>query len=166
MTTTHILLTGGTIDKHYIQANGSMDFADSHIPGILEQGRNRSDVLIDTIVFKDSLQMTDDDRELIAKGCDTSASNKVLITHGTDTMVQTAAHIVERYPNILNQKCIVLVGSMIPHEISYSDGTFNLGFALGALSALPNGIYIAMNGKVFEWDKVVKNLELGEFEKG
>lgn len=162
--TTHILLTGGTIDKHYVQADGSMDFADSHIADILEQGRNRNDVIIDTIVFKDSLQMTDEDRELIANGCDTSISNKLLITHGTDTMVQTAAHIAEHFPNILKDKCIVLVGAMIPHEISYSDGTFNLGFALGALSALPNGIYIAMNGKIFEWDKVKKNLKLGEFE--
>lgn len=159
-----ILLTGGTIDKHYNESNGDMEFADSHITSILKQGRNRSDIKVDTIVFKDSLDMTEQDRELISNGCTQSSEQKILITHGTDTMVQTATHLAKNEPQLLTDKCIVLVGSMIPHEISYSDSTFNLGFALGALSSLENGIYIAMNGKVFAWDNVSKNLALGEFQ--
>ena len=159
-----IFLTGGTIDKHYVQANGKMDFADSHIAEILEQGRNRSDIDIKTLVFKDSLQMDDADRELIASQCNESTSKKIVITHGTDTMVQTATHIAEYYPNAIKEKTIVLVGAMIPHEISYSDATFNLGFALGAANCLPSGIFITMNGRIFDWDKVQKNLALGEFE--
>ena len=161
---TQIFLTGGTIDKHYVQANGKMDFADSHITEILEQGRNRDDIDIQTVIFKDSLQIDDADRESIASHCNDTTSEKILITHGTDTMVKTAKHIAAQYPDIINQKTIVLVGAMIPHEISYSDATFNLGFALGAVNCLPTGIFIAMNGKIFESNKVQKNLELGEFE--
>ncbi len=159
-----IFLTGGTIDKHYVQANGKMDFADSHIADILEQGRNRSDIDIDTVVFKDSLQMDDTDRELIARQCNEATAEKIVITHGTDTMAQTAAHVAKSYPDIVTEKTIVFVGAMIPYEISYSDATFNMGFALGAVNCLPSGIFITMNGRIFDWDKVQKNLALGEFE--
>jgi len=159
-----IFLTGGTIDKHYNQANGNMEFANSHIAEILQQGRNRSEISIDSLVFKDSLELLSEDRQLIAESCHSCNSDKILITHGTDTMAKTAEYIALQQPQLLKQKCIVLVGAMIPHEISYSDATFNLGFALGALNSLENGIYIAMNGKIFNWDKVKKNIEIGEFQ--
>jgi L-asparaginase len=160
-----IFLTGGTIDKHYIQSNGSMAFENSHIADILEQGRNKSDVIIDKLMFKDSLEMTDDDRETIAAHCESTERDKILITHGTDTMVATAKHIATSRPDVLTTKTIVLVGAMIPHEISYSDGTFNMGFAMGVVSTLAAGIYIAMNGRVFNWDDVAKNYDLGEFDQ-
>lgn len=160
-----VLLTGGTIDKHYNESNGNMEFADSHISAILEQGRNRSDLQIDTVMFKDSLEMIDHDRKLIANSCANCFEEKILITHGTDTMIQTANHIVKNKPQLVENKCIVFVGAMIPYEISYSDSAFNVGFALGALNSLDNGIYIAMNGKIFTANNVKKNLSLGEFQE-
>ena len=160
----HILLTGGTIDKHYFEANGSMAFAGTHIPDILKQGRNRQKITIDQVVFKDSLEMTDEDRKLIATSCLNSLEKKIIITHGTDTMVETAKHIASSQAQLITEKCIVLVGAMIPYEISYSDSTFNLGFALGAVSGMQNGLYIAMNGQIFDWDNVEKNLSIGEFQ--
>ncbi len=160
----HILLTGGTIDKHYFEANGSMAFADTHIPDILKQGRNRQKTAIEQVIFKDSLEMTAQDRELIATSCLNSSEKKIIITHGTDTMIETAKHIASSQAQLITEKCIVLVGAMIPHEISYSDSTFNLGFALGAVSGMQNGLYIAMNGQIFDWDNVEKNLSIGEFQ--
>ena len=160
----HILLTGGTIDKHYIETDGSMDFVDSHIPDILKQGRNRQKITIDQVVFKDSLEMTIQDRELIATSCLNSSEKKIIITHGTDTMIETAKHIASSQAQLMTEKCIVLVGAMIPHEISYSDSTFNLGFALGAVSGMQNGLYIAMNGQIFDWGNVQKNHSIGEFQ--
>ena len=158
-----IFLTGGTIDKHYIQSNGTMAFEQSHIADILEQGRNKSEIDIEQLMFKDSLEMTDDDREKIAANCESTTQERILITHGTDTMVDTASHIANTRPDLLNGKTIVLVGAMIPFEISYSDATFNMGFAMGVVSTLSSGIYVAMNGKVFDWNDVAKNYELGEF---
>jgi len=160
----HILLTGGTIDKHYIETDGSMDFVDSHIPDILKQGRNRQKITIDQVLFKDSLEMTAQDRELIATSCMNSPEKKIIITHGTDTMIETAKHIASSQAQLMAEKCIFLVGAMIPHEISYSDSTFNLGFALGAVSGMQNGLYIAMNGQIFAWDNVKKNRSIGEFQ--
>ena len=160
----HVLLTGGTIDKHYNQSNGNMEFAETHIESILQQGRNRLNITFEEVMLKDSLDLTDNDREKIAEQCLSSSSKKILITHGTDTMVETAKFLASHQGNVAKEKCIVLVGAMIPHEISYSDATFNIGFALGALSSLNNGIYIAMNGKVFNWNEVQKNYELGEFQ--
>ena len=160
----HILLTGGTIDKHYIESNGKMDFADSHIVNILEQGRNRSEIEVDQVIFKDSLDITSADLTLIAETCANSKCNKILITHGTDTMIATAEYIAKNLPKITQEKCIIFVGAMIPHEITYSDSTFNIGFALGALSSIESGIYIAMNGQVFNVDNVKKNTSIGEFQ--
>ena len=160
----HILLTGGTIDKHYIESNGKMNFANSHIADILEQGRNRSEIEIEQVIFKDSLDITPADLALIAKACASSKCDKVLVTHGTDTMVNTARYITKNLPELAQEKCIVFVGAMIPHVISYSESTFNIGFALGALSAINNGIYIAMNGQIFNADNVKKNTSIGEFQ--
>lgn len=152
-----ILLTGGTIDKHYNPSNGGMEFKDSHIEQILEQGRITSNYSIEQLMFKDSLRMIEADRQLVANACKNLKSDKILITHGTDTMVETAQHIANKQPQLLTKKTIVLVGAMIPHEIRYSDAMFNIGFALGAVNALENGIYIAMNGEIFAWNNVCKN---------
>lgn len=159
-----IFLTGGTIDKHYVQSNGSMGFDCSHISEILAQGRNRSEVEIEQLMFKDSLEIIEEDRDKIALSCQSSEQDRIVITHGTDTMVATASHIAATQAQVLTTKTVVLVGAMIPHEISYSDATFNVGFALGAASTLAAGIYIAMNGKIFNWNEVTKNHELGEFD--
>lgn len=155
-----ILLTGGTIDKHYNESNGELDFTETHIPELLELGRNHSDIEIEQPLFLDSLEMTDKDRQIILQACRKTQQDKILITHGTDTMVETATVLA----NQPMDKTIVLVGAMIPFVFKHSDADFNMGFALGALQCLPFGVYVAMNGKVFDWDKVIKNRDLGVFE--
>ena len=155
-----LLLTGGTIDKTYNESNGELGFVDTHIPEMLELGRNLSAIDIVPVMLKDSLQMDDNDRQQIADACSDVQSNKIVITHGTDTMVETAKVLAQ-----LNlQKTIVLVGAMVPFVFKHSDAMFNMGFALGAVHTLPLGIYIAMNGQILEWDNVVKNKEKGRFE--
>ena len=155
-----ILLTGGTIDKHYNESNGELDFEKTHIPEILALGRNRADVEIDHIVMLDSLEMTDIDRQSILGECVRSPQDQVLITHGTDTIVETATVLGKAELN----KTIVLVGAMIPFVFKHSDAVFNMGFALGVVQCLPQGVYVAMNGNIFEWDKVIKNRDIGIFE--
>lgn len=155
-----IILTGGTIDKHYNESNGELDFVDTHIPEILKIGRNRADVIIEQVLLKDSLDMGDADRQQILQSFIASSENKILITHGTDTIVETAKVLGKEKLN----KTIVLVGAMIPFVFKHSDAVFNIGFALGALQTLPSGVFVAMNGKVFEADAVVKNKEKGIFE--
>jgi len=156
-----IILTGGTIDKHYNESNGELDFVDTHIPEILKIGCNRADVIIEQVLLKDSLDMGDADRQQILQSCIASSENKILITHGTDTIVETAKVLGKKKLN----KTIVLVGAMIPFVFKHSDAVFNIGFALGALQTLPSGVFVAMNGKVFEADAVVKNKEKGIFER-
>lgn len=159
-----IFLTGGTIDKYYNQSNGAMEFNETHIPQILEQGRNRAKTSIEQLLFKDSLDMTAQDRALVADACANSDATKIVITHGTDTMVETAQQIARDKPEVLEGKTIVLVGAMIPYEIRYSDASFNMAFALGAVSALSAGIYIAMNGEIFDYANVRKNRDELMFE--
>jgi L-asparaginase len=154
-----ILLTGGTIDKSYNESNGELTFEESYLSEMLALGRNKTTTSIEQLMLKDSLQMDEDDRQLILKACENSLEQHILITHGTDTMVQTAQILGEAKLN----KSLVLVGAMVPFVFKHSDALFNLGFALGALQTLPVGVYIAMNGTVFSWDNVVKNLALGEF---
>ncbi len=158
--TIKIILTGGTIDKHYNQSNGELDFKESYVSEMLTLGRNKTDISIEQVMLKDSLQMSDDDRQTILKACKKSNEDKILITHGTDTMVQTAQTLAEAKLN----KSIVLVGAMVPFVFKHSDALFNLGFALGALQTCSSGVYIAMNGALFDWDKVLKNLKLRQFE--
>ena len=155
-----LLLTGGTIDKTYNESNGELHFVETHIPEILQLGRNRSDIEIQQLLFKDSLDMTEADRQSIANACSDSKQDQILITHGTDTIVDTGKTLAAVGLN----KTIVLVGAMIPYVFKHSDAVFNTGFALGALQTLKPGVYIAMNGKVFNWDNVVKNREIGEFQ--
>jgi L-asparaginase len=155
-----ILVTGGTFDKEYDELTGNLFFRGTHLPQLLEVARSRLDCRISTLMLKDSLDLSDDDRQLIARGCQDAEETRLVITHGTDTMTTTAQLLAKVVP----QKTIVLTGAMIPCAFGDSDGLFNLGSALALAQVLPAGIYITMNGQVFAWDKVRKNRELGRFE--
>jgi len=159
--TIKIFLTGGTFDKEYNELNGKLFFKNTHLPEMLALGRSRVEVDIETLMMVDSLDMTDESREAIAQSCLKTDADKILITHGTDTMVKTARVIAERVKN----KTIVLTGAMIPYKFGSSDGLFNLGSSLAFVQTLPTGVYISMNGKYFDWDNVRKNRKIGEFIK-
>ncbi|MBN8836927.1 MAG: asparaginase [Sphingobacteriia bacterium] len=156
-----IFITGGTFDKEYNELNGQLFFKDTHLPEMLKLGRSRVEVDIRTLMMIDSLEMTDDDRALIARQCEHADEDKIIITHGTDTMSETAAYIAER----IQHKTIVLTGAMIPYKFGSSDGLFNLGSALAFVQTLPHGIYVAMNGRYFNWNNVKKNKQTGEFQE-
>jgi len=156
-----VFITGGTFDKEYNELNGELFFKDSHLPEMLRLGRCKVDVDIRTLMMIDSLEMTEEDRELIARHCETSEENQIVITHGTDTMTDTAKILAER----MTDKIIVLTGAMIPYKFGSSDGLFNLGSALAFVQTLPHGVYIAMNGKCFNWNNVRKNKQTGMFEE-
>jgi len=156
-----IFVTGGTFDKEYNELTGELYFKDTHIHQMLHLGRCRLAVDIRTLMMIDSKNMTDDDREIIARNCINAKENKIVITHGTDTMVETAKYLAERVKN----KTIILTGAMIPYTFGSSDGMFNLGCALAFVQVLPPSIYIAMNGRYFTYDNVRKNKKTGEFEE-
>ena len=156
-----LFITGGTFDKEYNELNGKLFFEDTHVPEMLDLGRCKLDVNIRTLMMIDSLEMNDDDREIIAHNCVQCEEDKIVITHGTDTMVETAKILAEK----ITDKTIVLTGAMIPYKFGSSDGLFNLGAALAFVQTLPTGIYISMNGKFFPWNNVRKNKELGLFEE-
>ena len=158
-----ILVTGGTFDKRYDELAGRLAFGDTHVPEMLRLGRCRVDVVVRQLMMIDSLDMTEDDRKAIASACLAGAESRIVITHGTDTMVETArtlasADAAER------GKTIVLTGAMVPYAFGSSDGLFNLGSALSFVQALPPGVYVAMNGRAFKWNEVRKNRETGMFE--
>ena len=155
-----ILVTGGTFDKEYNEITGNLFFNDSHIREMLDLGRCRLEVDIKKLMLKDSLDMEEIDRKLILDACLQTSATKLVITHGTDTMSETAEFLSE---NIRN-KTIVFTGAMIPYKFGASDGLFNLGSALTAVQTLNNGIYIAINGNIFKWDQVKKNRDEGIFE--
>ena len=156
-----ILITGGTFDKEYDEINGKLYFKDTHLGEMLKLGRCRLDIHVRTIMMIDSLEMTDEDRRIILENCNKSPEDRIVITHGTDTMVETAKMLGE---NVMN-KTVVLTGAMIPYAFGSSDGLFNLGSALSFVQSLPSGVYIAMNGKCFRWDSVRKNRQTGAFEE-
>ena len=156
-----ILVTGGTFDKEYNERTGQLFFKDTHLAEMLQRGRSRVSVSIRTVMMIDSLEMTDADRAIIVQNCVQSEENQIVITHGTDTMTDTAAAIARA----VTAKTIVLTGAMIPWAFGSSDGLFNLGSALSFAQVLPAGVYIAMNGKCFPWDRCRKNRERGEFEE-
>lgn len=156
-----IFITGGTFDKEYNMLNGELYFKDTHLHELLELGRNTVPVEIRTLMMVDSLEMTDDDRELIAHQCLQADEEKIVITHGTDTMAQTAEILSQKIKN----KTIVLTGAMIPIKFGSSDGLFNLGSAIAFAQSLPNGVYVAMNGRYFKAGQVRKNKETGFFEE-
>ena len=155
-----ILITGGTFDKEYDEIKGSLYFKETHMTEILELGRSRVDVNIEKLMLIDSLDMTPSQRELIVNKCIESEDDQIVITHGTDTMTITGKVLAEKKMD----KTIVLTGAMIPYKFGSSDGLFNLGGAIAYAQSLPSGVYIAMNGQFFEWDKVEKNREKGVFE--
>ena len=155
-----IFITGGTFDKTYDEIRGRLSFGDTHLPEMLRLGRSRVDVSIRTLLMIDSLEMTDNDRELIVGHCAHCDHSRIVVTHGTDTMVETAAAIAKG----VTGKTVVLTGAMIPYAFGSSDGLFNLGSALSFAQVLPPGVYIAMNGQHFSWDRVRKNRDTGVFE--
>ncbi len=156
-----IFVTGGTFDKEYNELNGTLYFKNTHLYDMLEMGRCRLDVNIETLMMVDSLEMTESQREYLLKRCKEDPAEKIVITHGTDRMVDTAALL----GNSVEQKTIVLTGAIIPYKFGSSDGLFNLGSTLALVQTLPCGVYIAMNGCYFSWNKVRKNCDLGIFER-
>jgi len=156
-----ILITGGTFDKEYNEITGELFFKDTHMLELLRLGRCKVDVEIRTLMMIDSLEMTDADRDLIAENCIKASEDKIVITHGTDTMANTARVLAQK----IKDKTIVLTGAMIPIKFGSSDGLFNLGSALAFVQTLPNGVYVAMNGRYFNWDNVRKNKQTGAFEE-
>ena len=156
-----IFITGGTFDKEYNELNGELFFKDTHLPEMLKLGRSRVPVLTETLLMIDSLQMTDGDREMIAAHCNQTPADRIVITHGTDTMVDTAKKLAV----LVSEKTIVITGAMIPYKFGSSDGLFNLGSALAFVQTLPYGVYVAMNGRYFNWDNVWKNKQSGQFEE-
>jgi len=155
-----IFITGGTFDKEYDEINGKLFFKDTHMREMLDLGRAKIDVNIRTLMMVDSLEMTKEDRNLIVENCKKAEEDQIIITHGTDTMTETGKVLAQSSLN----KTIVLTGAMIPYKFGSSDGLFNLGSALGFVQSLPKGIYIAMNGRCFDYDKVKKNKKTGSFE--
>ena len=155
-----IFITGGTFDKEYNEITGKLYFKDTHMREILDLGRSKLDVSIRTLMMIDSLDMTDSDRNLILENCVSTKGDQIIITHGTDTMTDTAKLLATG--NL--EKTIVLTGAMIPFKFGTSDGLFNLGSAPGFVQSLPHGVYIAMNGQCFDYDKVKKNKGTGVFE--
>jgi L-asparaginase len=156
-----IFVTGGTFDKEYNELEGKLFFKDSHLQEMLTLGRCRLDVALRTLMMVDSLEMTDADRSLIVDQCSRTKEEKIVITHGTDTMDVTARAL----GSAITGKTIVLTGAMVPYKFGSSDGLFNLGSALAFVQVLPHGVYIAMNGRVFEWGNVKKNKKTGVFEE-
>lgn len=156
-----IFVTGGTFDKEYNELTGQLFFKETHLGEMLQRSRSTLDVTVRTLMMIDSLHMTDEDRDLIAHQCRAADVDKIVITHGTDTMSVTARTLAEKVPG----KTIVLTGAMIPYKFGSSDGFFNLGSALAFAQTLPPGVYVAMNGRYFTWDNVRKNRQTGQFEE-
>ena len=156
-----ILITGGTFDKEYNELTGQLFFKDTHMHDLLEMGRSKVPVEIRTLMMIDSLELTDEDRELIVHQCNSCEEEQIVITHGTDTMAETARLLAEK----VKGKTIVLTGAMIPIKFGSSDGLFNLGSALAFAQTLPSGTYVAMNGRWFYGNNVRKNKQTGLFEE-
>jgi L-asparaginase len=151
--TIRLFVTGGTFDKTYDEVRGRLAFGDTHVPEMLRLGRSRVPVAIRTLMMVDSLDMTDADREVIVRNCLTCEESRIVVTHGTDTMAETAAAVARA----VSAKTVVLTGAMVPYAFGSSDGLFNLGSALSFAQTLPPGVYLAMNGQHFAWDNVRKN---------
>ena len=158
--TIKILITGGTFDKTYNEITGELSFKNTHVNEMLHVGRANVDVKVRTLMMIDSMELTDSHREIILKKCENSKEDMIIITHGTDTMAETARYLGER----IHDKTVVLTGALIPYAFGSSDGFFNLGSAIAYVQALPKGVYIAMNGKYFTYDNVRKNKSTGNFE--
>ena len=155
-----IFVTGGTFDKEYDEIGGRLFFKDTHVPEMLRLGRSAVNVGLTTLMMIDSLDMTDADRTLIVKSCRECVEERIVITHGTDTMAETASALAQA----ISGKTIVLTGAMVPYAFGSSDGLFNLGSALSFAQVLPTGVFIAMNGTAFAANQVKKNKKSGMFE--
>jgi L-asparaginase len=155
-----ILITGGTFDKEYNELNGELFFKKTHINEMLTMARSLVATRVSTLMMKDSLHMTDDDRAKITNACIKAKEKAIIITHGTDTMEHTAQYLAPR----VNNKTIILTGAMVPYKFGSSDGLFNLGSAIAYAQVLPIGVYVAMNGQYFLWDNVTKNKKKGVFQ--
>lgn len=163
-----MLVTGGTFDKEYNEINGTLFFKDTHVPEMLRLGRCKVGVEIETLMMVDSLEMTDGDRRSILGHCERASESRIIITHGTDTMEQTAKLLgtaASAANSPIRSKTIVLTGAMVPYKFGSSDGLFNLGSALAFAQTLPAGVYVAMNGKYFPWSNVTKDRKNGEFHE-
>ena len=159
--TIRIFVTGGTFDKEYDELTGRLYFRNTHVDEMLRRGRCGLDVDVETLMMVDSLDMTAEQRALIVRACRECEEAQIVITHGTDTMVETALALAN---GALGGKTIVLTGAMVPYAFGSSDGLFNLGSALSFVQVLPPGVYIAMNGRHFPWNQVRKNRQTGTFE--
>jgi L-asparaginase len=158
-----IFITGGTFDKDYNDIKGELYFKDTHLPDMLKRGRCTLDLDVKTLMMVDSLEMTEADRSIIAHNCNRTLATQILLTHGTDRMVETATYLAQAE---IAGKTIVLTGAMIPYAIgNSSDGFFNLGSALAFVQTLPPGVYVVMNGRYFDWHNVRKNTKTGNFEE-
>ena len=158
--TLRIVVTGGTFDKRYDELKGELTFKDSHLPLILKAARVTLPVEVEVTELKDSLYMTDADRRRVLDACRTAFERQIVVVHGTDTMVQTA-HLIGAASL---DKTIVLTGAMVPFSVYGSDSLFNLGFAVAAAQTLAPGVFVSMNGRIFDWDRVRKNTDQGIFE--
>jgi L-asparaginase len=156
-----ILVTGGTFDKEYDELTGRLFFRHTHVEEMLRRGRCRLDVRVETVMMVDSLDLDDEGRGQIVERCRVAPEREIVVTHGTDTMVETARALAAA---ALADKTIVLTGAMVPYAFGSSDGLFNLGSALSFAQVLPPGVYVAMNGQRFDWDRVRKNTATGVFE--
>jgi L-asparaginase len=159
--TIRILVTGGTFDKQYDELTGRLFFRATHVPEMLRRGRCRLEVEVETVMMIDSLDLDERGRAAIVERCRQSAERAIVVTHGTDTMVETARALADA---AIRDKTIVLTGAMVPFAFGSSDGLFNLGSALSFAQVLPAGVYVAMNGQYFDWHRVRKNRESGIFE--
>ncbi|MBN8684744.1 MAG: asparaginase [Chitinophagales bacterium] len=158
-----VFVTGGTFDKEYNYLTGELYFKDTHLKEMFERGRSEVDIDIKTLMMVDSLEMRDEDLAIIVYNCTKTPADQILLTHGTDKMVETARILAEAG---IEGKTIVLTGAMIPYAFgSSSDGFFNLGSALAFVQILPPGVYVVMNGRYFNWDNVRKNRQTGNFEE-
>lgn len=157
-----VYVTGGTFDKDYNYITGKLYFKDSHLNKMFERGRSTLDIDVKTLMMLDSLEMTAADREIIIHSCRNAKTNQIVITHGTDTMVETARVLADAS---IDGKTIIITGAMVPYAFgSSSDGFFNLGSALAFVQTLDEGVYIGMNGRCFDWNNVRKNTKTGYFE--
>ena len=155
-----VLITGGTIDKQYNPLNGELIFTQTSVEKMLFQSRSTVETELEVLMLKDSLEMEDQDREILSLACNKAKEKHIIITHGTDTMVTSADKIAE---NLANDKTVVLLGAMVPYQFKQSDALFNLGCAMSAVQILKPGVYITMNGQVFDHKYVIKNRSIGEF---
>ena len=155
-----VFVTGGTFDKTYDEIRSRLSFGETHVLEMLRLGRSRVELTVETLLMIDSLEMTDGDRARIVTRCAECTEGEIVVTHGTDTMVETAGALAAG----VTGKTVVLTGAMIPYAFGSSDGLFNLGSALSFAQVLPPGVYIAMNGQCFPWDRVRKNPQTSVFE--